>query len=288
MKTSLAILDDLPEIPEFYDKYWNKRPFLLKGYLDMNPANDLISADELAGLSLEEDVRSRIVVSGENQSDWICEHGPFDEEKFSSLPEEKWSLLVQDVEKHHPQTSNLLKYFKFSPRWLIDDIMVSYSVPGGGVGPHLDSYHVFLVQGKGKRRWKIGNNILENEKYIQQLDLKILETDFDGEIVDVERGDVLYIPPKFPHSGETIKESMTFSIGFLGPSMAELLVEFGHHVEEQDRLNNRYDADLLDFRSAGDKMPGAEIDNLRERIASVLNSDHFENWIRNYFEMPED
>ncbi len=152
----------------------------------------------------------------------------------------------------------------------------------------MDSYHVFLVQGVGKRIWKIARETLEKEKYIQGIDLKILEVDFDGEIVEVEQGDVLYIPPKFPHSGETISESMTFSIGFLGPSLAELLVEFGQYVEEQEVLNSRYDANELDLRSAGDKISQNEIANFRQRMICALNSNHFENWLRDYFETSED
>lgn len=284
MRTSLAVLKSLPEISEFYDKYWNTQPFLVKDLISADVMKHLISADELAGLSLEEDVRSRIVFSGTTLSDWTCEHGPFDEEKFSSLPDGNWSLLVQDVEKNHPQTKELLTQFDFSPCWLIDDIMASYSGPGGGVGPHLDSYHVFLVQGTGKRRWKIGNVPLDNEKYIQELDLKILEDEFEGDFVEVEQGDVLYIPPKFAHSGKTLDESMTYSIGFLGPSLAEMLSEFGYYIEEKEELNNRYDANNLDAASAGEQMSQSEVESFRQRMTTALNSEEFEKWLREYFE----
>lgn len=250
--------------------------------------SELIPADELAGLSLEDDIRSRIVVSGAAAEDWACEHGPFEEDKFATLGEHNWSLLVQDVEKNHPPTADILKPFGFSPKWLIDDVMVSYSVPGGGVGPHIDSYHVFLVQGKGKRRWKIGREAIHNEKYIEDIDLKILKEDFIGDRFDVEEGDVLYFPPLFPHEGETTQESLTYSIGFLGPSIAELMVEYGHYIEENGTLNIRYDGNLLDGSSAGDDMAAGEVENFRASLTGALNSDHFEKWLRSYFSADED
>ncbi len=288
MPVTLSLLHSFPEKTEFYGTYWNKRPFLAKGCIDARTLGQCIVPDELAGLSLEDDVRSRIVMSGEAPEDWVCEHGPFDEARFANLPSSKWSLLVQDVEKNHPPTKELLQGFGFSPKWLIDDIMVSYSVPGGGVGPHLDSYHVFLVQGMGKRSWKIGDNAIHTENYIQGLDLKILADEFDGTEVEVERGDVLYIPPKFPHSGETIEESMTYSIGFLGPSLSELMVEFGHFVEEQEALNSRYDGNELDETSSGENMSKSEVENFRGLMREALNSSGFEKWLRGYFENRED
>lgn len=288
MSEKLDILTSLPEVSVFYTKYWNKKPFLVKDGVPAEVFDQLISADELAGLSLEEDVRSRIVTSGDTSKDWTCEHGPFDETTFSKLAKDRWSLLVQDVEKYHPPTEELLNLFNFSPRWLIDDIMVSYAVSGGGVGPHLDSYHVFLIQGTGKRSWKIGHKPILKEEYIQGLDLKILRDEFDGEVVEVGVGDVLYIPPKFPHSGETITESMTFSIGFLGPSLAELVVEFGQYIEEQEALNHRYHGNELDENSSGRKMSASEIENFRRTMSDVLNSEQFEHWLRGYFENRDD
>lgn len=279
MNKSIVYLSSLPSEIDFYETYWNKKPFLIKAGIDELILSELIGADELAGLSLEEDVRSRIVKSG----DWSCEHGPFDEGAFASLGEKNWSLLVQDVEKFHPPTADILKYFEFSPCWLIDDVMVSYSVPGGGVGPHLDSYHVFLVQGMGKRRWKIGTAPIEDEKFVAGLDIKILKEDFDGDEVEVTAGDILYIPPKFPHSGETIDESLTYSIGFLGPSIAELLVEYGQYIEEQDNINVRYDGNKLDKVSSGENMSTGEVANFRASLSDALNSDHFEKWLRGYF-----
>ena len=285
MSNSVLCLETMPDQATFYRKYWNKIPFVVRNAIKVG---GLIEADELAGLSLEEDIRSRIVTKGAGSTDWKCEHGPFKEDKFSQLGEEGWSLLVQDVEKHHPPMQQILKPFGFSPCWLIDDVMVSYSVPGGGVGPHLDSYHVFLIQGQGKRRWKLGREAIKNEEYIQDIDLKILKDEFEGDTFDVEEGDLIYIPPLFAHAGDTIKESLTFSIGFLGPSLSELLVEFGHYIEEQATMNHRYDANELDASSAGEDMSNGELANFRGTLTDAIHSDHFEVWLKNYFSKPDD
>lgn len=284
MSSPILYLSKIPAEAEFYQKFWNKRPFVIKAGIGSDVMEKLIKADELAGLSLEEEIRSRIVFS----ENWSCQHGPFDENIFNTIGEKNWSLLVQDVEKFHPPTGDIIKPFGFSPCWLIDDVMVSYSVPGGGVGPHLDSYHVFLIQGDGKRRWKIGREAILSEKYIEDIDLKILANEFAGDEFEVEQGDIIYIPPFFPHSGETILESLTFSIGFLGPSIAELLVEYGQYIEEQDDINKRYAGDKLDSSSSGNEMSGSEVDNFRNTLIGSIKSDHFENWLRDYFKANKD
>lgn len=279
MSAPLLTLPALPEPDDFYKNYWNKKPFVVRSGVPASILDGLIGADELAGLSLEEDIRSRIVQT----EGWACEHGPFEDDKFSNLGEENWSLLVQDVEKYHPPTAKIIELFGFSPCWLIDDVMVSYSTPGGGVGPHLDSYHVFLIQSTGKRRWKIGRDAILDEKYIADIDLKILADDFLGDEIEVGIGDVLYLPPYFPHAGVTTQESLTYSIGFLGPSLAELLVEFGHYIEEQGKINTRYDGNKLDGTSAGENLSEKELNNFRNMLTSAINEQEFEDWLKGYF-----
>ncbi|MDG1437736.1 MAG: cupin domain-containing protein [Emcibacteraceae bacterium] len=288
MTDAVITLSSFPEVTEFYKTYWNKRPFVVKSAISDDVLDELIPADEVAGLSLEEDVRSRIVKAGETPQDWSCEHGPFEEDTYANLPDENWSLLVQDVEKFHPPTAEIIAPFGFSPKWLIDDVMASYSVAGGGVGPHLDSYHVFLVQGQGRRTWKLGREAISDEKYIEGIDLKILKDDFDGDTFEVTKGDVIYVPPRFPHAGETLEESLTYSIGFLGPSLSEMMVEYGQFIEENENLNKRYDAELLDPSSAGDDMADQEVDNFRTTLIDAIKSEQFDPWLRDYFENDQD
>ncbi len=283
MPNSIPVLSVFPDPVEFYATYWNKTPFLIKNGVADHVMTNLIPADELAGLSLEDDIRSRIVTKGQSESDWVCQHGPFEEEFFKTLEEENWSLLVQKVEQYHLGTKALLASFDFSPRWLIDDIMVSYSTPGGGVGPHLDSYHVFLVQGMGERCWKVGYEPDREQSFIPGLDLKILDSDFGGDELVMKQGDILYIPPLFPHAGETVKEALTYSVGFLGPSMSELLIEFGHYVEEMEAINSRYDGRHLNEQSSGANMSGDEVQNFRKDLTDIIGSTEFEEWLRSYF-----
>ena len=288
MTISVHCLEKLPGEAEFYETYWNKKAFMVKNGMPASVMNNLIEADELAGLSLEEDVRSRIVKKGPTQNDWVCDHGPFDEEVFDALGEVNWSLLVQNVEHYHLPTKNIIGPFEFSPCWLIDDVMVSYSTPGGGVGPHLDSYHVFLVQGAGKRRWKIGRAAIDNEQYVENIDFKILKDGFEGDVFEVEKGDVIYIPPKFPHKGETLEEGLTFSIGFLGPSLSELFVEYGQYIEEQDQINSRYEGRALDISSSGSEIANQEVNNFRDILKGAIDTEHFDKWLRSYFANTDD
>ena len=130
MSSSLATLDALPLIGDFYAHYWNKRPFLVRGAIDSAVMNGLITPDELAGLSMEETASSRMVV----REDWACKFGPFTEEDFNTEGNPPWSLLVQNVEQFHPDTATLLRAFNFAPRWLMDDVMVSYSTADGTIG----------------------------------------------------------------------------------------------------------------------------------------------------------
>ena len=212
MQSNLKILSAFPDPQTFYADFWNKAPFVVTGGIEAEFIEALIEPDELAGLSLEEEVRARLVTGP--GGGWTCRHGPFEERDFTELGEQGWNLLVHNVEHFHPPVSRLLPEFNFSPRWLLDDIMISYSAPGGTVGPHIDSYHVFLVQGQGRRRWKVGHAPLGEEQYIPDIDLKVLRNEFEGTTVEVGPGDIIYIPPRVPHEGITLDSAMTFSVGF--------------------------------------------------------------------------
>jgi 50S ribosomal protein L16 3-hydroxylase len=177
MHNRLVILDAMPSATVFYGRYWNRHPFVVRGAVQEDAMAGLITADELAGLSMEEAAQSRMVTTAGDRHDWSCSFGPFTEGDFKTAGDTDWTLLVENVEQFHPDTADLLRYFSFAPCWLMDDIMVSFSATGGSVGPHLDSYHVFLVQGQGKRRWKVGRQSIADEVYIEGLDLKVLKDD---------------------------------------------------------------------------------------------------------------
>ncbi len=280
------ILDTFPSAEEFYKTYWGQKPFVVRSAIDQALFEGMIDGDSLAGLALEEEIKSRIVITAPEGGKWTCEHGPFEEDRFGTLGEENWSLLVQNVEQYHTDTAKLLQNFHFAPRWLMDDIMVSYSTVGGSVGPHTDSYHVFLVQGMGRRKWTIGQSPVQNEDYIEGLDLKVFKGSVSGVEIEVGIGDVIYIPPHFAHEGITTQEAMTFSVGFLGPKLSELMAQYGYYLEQMDQGNKHYAGAGLDVESAGFAIsPGAQ-ERIQNDLINALCSDDFSIWLAAYFSMP--
>jgi 50S ribosomal protein L16 3-hydroxylase len=283
VSSQFVILEAMPAADDFYELYWNRRPFVVRGAIAKDTIDDLIGADELAGLSMEQAPLSRLVRTAGPDRAWSCRFGPFTEQDFKNTGNEDWSLLVQNVEQFHPETSELLGHFNFAPRWLMDDIMVSYSAIGGSVGPHIDSYHVFLVQGQGRRAWKIANQTITNETYIKGLDLKVLDADFAGQTVEVGCGDVLYLPPNFAHQGTTLEPSLTFSVGFLGPKLSELFSGFGHYLSMREDLDQRYVGAGLDGDSAGFTLARAVVDDVQGRFSDQLESVDFRRWLVQFF-----
>lgn len=279
MSSSLITLDALPSIGDFYAHYWNKRPFLVRDAIDPIVMDGLITPDELAGLSMEDIVRSRMVA----RQEWACKFGPFSEEDFNTDEEPPWSLLVQNVEQFHPDTATLLRAFNFAPRWLMDDIMVSYSTKGGTIGGHVDSYHVFLVQGRGARSWTVGRDPVIDEAYIDGLDLKILKDPIVGDTVEVTPGDVLYIPPHFAHEGTTLDDALTFSVGFLGPKLSELYGAYGQYLADHDALDHRYVGKGLSSKSAGFTLSIDAAEALRDHLGDALNTPAFSEWLAAFF-----
>ncbi len=280
------ILEYMPSAEEFYKTYWNKKPFLVRAGIEPSVFDDCVDPDSLAGLAFEEDIKSRIITTLPKGGAWACEHGPFEENRFETVGESHWSLLVQNVEQYYTGTAGLLKYFRFAPRWLMDDIMVSYSTRGGSVGPHTDSYHVFLVQGQGKRQWRVSDAPVLNAEYIQGQDLKVLKDGFDGISVETQIGDVLYIPPHYAHEGTTIESALTFSVGFLGPKTSELLMEYGRYLEDQEQRDVRYCGEGLDARSSGFQMTQDAQSIVQHNLSTAIQSDDFSRWLAAYFSDP--
>lgn len=216
----LALLGGL-SAAEFLTRHWQKAPLLVRQA--MPGFRSPLDGDELAGLACEEGIESRLVLERGGTRPWELRHGPFEAADFAALPETHWTLLVQDVDKVVPALADLLERFDFLPRWRIDDLMVSYAAPGGGVGPHLDSYDVFLLQAAGRRRWSIDTGPRSAEEFLPGLDLRILPDFRPAQSWELEPGDMLYLPPGLAHEGVALGECMTFSVGLRAPSQRELL-----------------------------------------------------------------
>ena len=252
----------------FLREYWQKKPLLIRQAFPgfENP----LSADELAGLSLEEEVESRIVLE-HGERPWEMRRGPFDEDDYRNLPERDWTLLVQAVDQFVPEVADLMKAFRFLPSWRLDDVMISYATPGGSVGPHYDNYDVFLLQGEGHRRWKLGQRCDTDSPLLDNPDMKIL-SDFElQEEWVLAPGDMLYIPPGLAHYGIAEDECMTYSIGFRAPSHHEVLVHYtdflGQYLNDQQRYTDADQAAVSDPAVVDD----AAVERLREILLTAAN-----------------
>jgi 50S ribosomal protein L16 3-hydroxylase len=206
-------------IREFLDRYWQKRPLLVRGAF---PAfRDPLTRDQLAGLACEAGVESRLVLERGGQRPWQVVRGPQDESRLRRLPRSHWTLLVEGVDRHVPALADLLEAFAFVPRWRLDDVMVSFAAPLGSVGPHVDRYDVFLLQGEGRRRWQVDERA--RDVCLPGLDLQVLRSFEASEEWLLERGDLLYLPPGLAHFGVAQDECLTYSIGFRAPRVGDLL-----------------------------------------------------------------
>lgn len=250
--------------------HWHKKPTVIKaGFADFI---DPISAEELAGLAMEDEVDSRFVSNQDNH--WSAQHGPLPESHFESLSESHWQLIVQACNHWHPGAAELITPFKQLPQWLFDDLMVCYSAPHGGVGPHIDQYDVFIIQGSGKRRWRVGaKDVGQYNEAIQAGALRQIEG-FDAIIDEVLMpGDILYIPPGFPHEGNTIEASMSYSIGFRSPKEQELLSNFADYVLAHDIGDVHLHNPQLSTQANHGEIQSSDQALLENMLKSALSSD---------------
>jgi 50S ribosomal protein L16 3-hydroxylase len=239
MNKPLQLLNNLTPA-QFLAEYWQKKPLLIRGAIPN--FKGLLTPNDLAGLACEDDVQARIIKQSKGK--WSVQESPFDEAVFSKLPKRDWTLLVQGVNHYLPEATDLLALFNFIPHARLDDLMVSYAPAGGGVGAHVDSYDVFLLQGSGKRRWKISHQA--DLSLVENAPLKILKNFVSEQEWTLEAGGMLYLPPQIAHWG--ISESddcMTYSIGFRAPKTQELQHEFLSYLQDNIQAEGLYtDADL--------------------------------------------
>ena len=249
---------------EFLRDYWQKKPLLVRQAIP--DFESPISPDELAGLALEEEVESRLVIE-HGERPWELQRGPFNEDTFQDLPERDWTLLIQAVDQFVPEVAELLEDFKFLPKWRIDDLMISFAAPGGGVGPHFDNYDVFLLQAHGHRRWQVGQMCDSDSPLLPHADLKILAEFDPTEEWVLEPGDMLYLPPCLAHNGIAEDDCMTYSVGFRAPSAAEVLTHFtdflGQFLPDEERYS---DADIQPSED-----PNQIQRDALERLKALLN-----------------
>ena len=231
---SLVLLAGLTPA-QFMRRHWQKKPLLVRGAIP--GFTPLLSRTELFKLASNDTVESRLIVK--NSHGWRMKSGPFAPRSLPPHKQPGWTLLVQGVDGHDAAVHQLLQQFRFAPDARLDDLMISWATPGGGVGPHFDSYDVFLLQASGSRRWKISQ---QKDLTLQQgVPLKILQNFEPVDEFVLEAGDMLYLPPRYAHDGvaEAVvgpdgktQDCMTYSIGFKAPVAQELAAELLHRLAE--------------------------------------------------------
>lgn len=222
----LQLLNNLTPA-QFLAEYWQKKPLLIRQAIPN--FKGLISPNDLAGLACEDNVQARIIK--QKKDNWSVQNSPFDETDFTKLPAKDWTLLVQSVNHYLPEATDLLAQFNFIPHARLDDLMVSYAPAGGGVGAHVDSYDVFLLQGSGKRNWKISTQT--DLSLVEGAPLRILNHFEPEQEWALEAGDMLYLPPQIAHWGVSMSDDcMTYSIGFRAPKTQELMHEFLSYLQD--------------------------------------------------------
>ncbi|UUM29654.1 cupin domain-containing protein [Vibrio japonicus] len=258
------------DMDQFLTEFWHKKPTIIKQ--GFNNFDDPISPDELAGLALEDDIDSRFISNKDGK--WKAKHGPLPETLFENLPESHWQLVVQACNHWHLGAAELVEPFKQLPQWLFDDLMVCFSAPEGGVGPHIDQYDVFIVQGSGKRRWRVGD--IDKGQYKESIQggaLRQIEG-FDAIIDEVLLpGDILYIPPGFPHEGHTIEPSMSYSLGFRSPKEQELLSNFADYVLANDKGDVHLHNPSMQTQKNTGEILSTDVDLLTQMLKNALNSE---------------
>jgi 50S ribosomal protein L16 3-hydroxylase len=271
---------------QFMRRYWQKKPLLIRQAIPN--ITEPLSRDELFALADQDEVEARLITHFRNK--WQLEHGPFAPDELPSAKQRGWTLLVQGVDLHDDRARALLDRFRFVPDARLDDLMISYASDAGGVGPHFDSYDVFLLQVKGKRRWRIS---AQQDLTLQAgLPLKVLQNFAPEQEWLLEPGDMLYLPPHIAHDGIAEGECMTCSIGFRAPSESELTAQFLYHLAERGEAAGKTGALYRDPRQPAVEQPAELPAALVERVGAILarvrwNEQDIASFLGTYFSEPK-
>ncbi len=254
---------------EFLERYWQKKPLLIKQMLPN--FSDPISPEELAALAMEPGTESRLV-EGTDPELWQMSEGPFTESRFTSLPNDGWTLLVQAVDQWVDDVQGLMEMFDFIPSWRIDDVMVSFAAHGAGVGPHYDFYDVFLIQGVGQRTWKLGKKCDSADSTDNRAGLSILSQFDEVEEFTLNVGDVLYIPPQYSHWGVSDGRSLCYSVGCRAPSVAEILEGYSDSFIDTAMPEDRYVDPVTTLPAARGEIALANVEDSFNKLLELIDS----------------
>ncbi len=265
---------------QFLKDYWHKKPLLIRQAIPGFTAP--LSRDEVLALAADPDVESRLVTHFSGK--WKLASGPLAETPPPSR--RNWTVLVQGVNLHDQRAEALLDQFRFLPDARLDDLMISYASDGGGVGPHFDSYDVFLLQAQGKRTWRISQ---QRDLTLQDgLPLKVLQHFVPEDEYTLEPGDMLYLPPHYAHDGVAIGECMTYSIGFRAPAWQELAEHFLQFMADTVELPGQYaDPDLQPVRHPAE-IPAPMIKQVSQELQRIVfDKDDISLFLGEYLSSPK-
>ena len=281
MKTPPTLLGPLG-IQEFLRDYWQKKPLLIRSALP--GFSGLLNPKQLIELACTDDVQARLVT--QKQGEYGLQHSPFTAKNFKGLDKIHWTVLVQGVNHHLESAAELLKAFSFIPHARLDDLMISYAPKGGGVGPHFDSYDVFLLQGMGHRRWQISTQ--QDRTLIESAPLRILNRFKPEQEWVLAPGDMLYLPPHCAHHGIAEDDCMTYSIGFRTPAYQELAEQFLVYLQDRICIEGMYaDPDLKT-----QKHPSEISQAMLKQVTSIIkqvrwDKDDIANFLGCYLSEPK-
>lgn len=236
---------------------------------------------------MEADCESRLL-EGTEPDTWELSQGPFTESRFTALPNDGWTLLVQAVDQWNEPVFDLKQLFEFLPQWRIEDVMVSFAADGAGVGPHFDYYDVFLVQGSGQRNWQIGPKYSSKSKLKNCSGLSILE-EFEA-IADytLQAGDALYVPPQYAHWGKSQQRSLCYSIGCRAPSAAEILEGYSDSVIDRCEPEDRYTDPMAQVpERRGEIDTKAVSDSFKKLMRTLDNKENYYRWFGQFATRPK-
>ena len=265
---------------EFLRDYWHKKPLLIRQAIPgFQPLLPLATLADMARLN---HVESRLITQVDGQ--WDMQHGPL--EQLPPTSQRAWTMLVQGANLYHKSADALLRQFSFIPDARLDDLMISFATDGGGVGPHFDSYDVFLLQAQGKRHWRISAQ--KDLSLIEGLPLKILSDFVPEQEFVLEPGDMLYLPPQYAHDGVAEGDCMTYSIGFRSPAYQELGEAFLQFMADSIDLPGRYaDPELQPVKNAAE-IPRHMLDTIAEEINKVrFTEDDITIFVGEYLSEPK-
>ncbi len=249
---------------QFMRRHWEKKPLLVRQAWP--GAKPPLTRAAMFRLAANEDVESRLVVR--SGTDWQVRHGPMPRRVLPPVQQPGWTLLVQGLDLHLDAARDLVRPFGFIPEARYDDLMISWASDGGGVGPHVDAYDVFLLQVAGRRRWRVGR--VADAAFVEGLPLKILrhfEPEFDWVL---EPGDLLYLPPLWGHDGVAEGECMTCSVGFRSPEAEGLSGDLLQRLADVEETGRLYRDPSQQATAATGEIPAALLEFARAAVARRL------------------